>query len=83
MKTTAATVPARRVKLTWASAIEPEPVRWAWEDRGEGRIPAGSLVVAAGRRDHVIRDERVDDARIAERAGESEVVDLRARGTAR
>ncbi len=42
-------LPARRVKLTWAAQIEPEPVVWAWEDQGEGRIPAGSLSMAAGR----------------------------------
>lgn len=39
----------RRVRITWASAIEPEPVKWAWKDAGDGRIPAGSLSVAAGR----------------------------------
>jgi hypothetical protein len=39
----------RTAKVTWADTIEPEPVRWAWEDGGEGRIPAGSLSVAAGR----------------------------------
>lgn len=38
----------RRVRITWASDIEPEPVVWAWSDP-EGRIPAGALVVAAGR----------------------------------
>jgi hypothetical protein len=42
-------VPARRLVLTAASEIEPEPVVWAWEDDGEGRIPSGSLSVAAGR----------------------------------
>lgn len=35
--------------LTPASRIEPEPVIWAWEDDGAGRIPAGSLGLAAGR----------------------------------
>ncbi|MDH2391258.1 AAA family ATPase [Streptomyces sp. HNM0663] len=41
---------SRRVKLTPASAIEPEPVIWAWEpEAGEGRIPAGALTLAAGR----------------------------------
>lgn len=40
---------ARRLVLTPASEIEPEPVVWAWEDGGEGRVPAGSLSVAAGR----------------------------------
>ncbi|GGR80196.1 hypothetical protein GCM10010169_25460 [Micromonospora fulviviridis] len=45
----AADVPARRLVLTAASEIEPEPVVWAWEDNSEGRIPSGSLSVAAGR----------------------------------
>lgn len=35
--------------LTAASEIEPVPVVWAWADGGEGRIPSGSLSVAAGR----------------------------------
>ena len=39
----------RRLVLTRASEIEPEPVVWAWEDQGAGRIPAGSLGLAAGR----------------------------------
>lgn len=39
----------RALHLTPASAITPEPVVWAWEDDGEGRIPAGALTVAAGR----------------------------------
>jgi 5S rRNA maturation endonuclease (ribonuclease M5) len=43
-------VPARRSRITWASDIEPEPVVWAWQENGDhGRIPAGSLSVAAGR----------------------------------
>ena len=42
-------VPARRIVLTPASEIEPEPVVWAWEDDGAGRIPAGSLGLFAGR----------------------------------
>ena len=42
-------IPARRLVLTPASAIEPEPVIWAWEDNGQGRIPAGSLGLFAGR----------------------------------
>jgi hypothetical protein len=43
-------VPARRLVLTPASGIEPEPVVWAWEDDdGYGRIPAGSLGLFAGR----------------------------------
>ncbi len=39
----------RKLVLTRASDIEPEPVVWAWEDDGAGRIPAGSLGLAAGR----------------------------------
>lgn len=39
----------RRARITWASAIEPEPVVWAWSDGGDGRIPSGSLSIAAGR----------------------------------
>ncbi len=39
----------RRLRITWASSIAPEPVTWAWSDRGEGRIPAGSLSMATGR----------------------------------
>lgn len=43
-------VPTRRLKLTPASEIEPEPVIWAWEpELGQGRIPAGALTLAAGR----------------------------------
>lgn len=41
--------PRRRLVLTAASEIDPEPVVWAWEDGGYGRIPAGSLGLAAGR----------------------------------
>ncbi|MFF4792313.1 AAA family ATPase [Streptomyces sp. NPDC001276] len=41
--------PARALRLTRASDIEPEPVVWAWLDEGEGRIPAGAMSVAAGR----------------------------------
>ncbi|GAA1837082.1 AAA family ATPase [Actinomadura chokoriensis] len=41
--------PGGRIRLTPASQIEPRPVIWAWEDGGHGRIPAGSLVSAAGR----------------------------------
>jgi hypothetical protein len=40
---------ARRIVLTPASDIEIEPVVWAWEDDGHGRIPAGSLGLFAGR----------------------------------
>jgi hypothetical protein len=40
---------ARRLILTPASEIEPEPVIWAWEDDGYGRIPAGSFGLFAGR----------------------------------
>ena len=39
----------RRIVLTPASFIDPEPVVWAWEDAGQGRIPAGSLGLFAGR----------------------------------
>ncbi|WP_432064151.1 AAA family ATPase [Streptomyces sp. C10-9-1] len=42
-------VPARRLLLTRASDIEPEPTVWAWLDDGQGRVPAGALSVAAGR----------------------------------
>ncbi|MGW7715177.1 AAA family ATPase [Streptomyces chartreusis] len=43
-------VPQRRIKLTAASTITPEPVIWAWEpELGEGRVPAGALTLAAGR----------------------------------
>ncbi|MGA4670055.1 AAA family ATPase [Propionibacteriaceae bacterium Y1923] len=42
-------LPARRAHVTWADLIEPEPVVWAWEDSAGGRIPSGSLSVAAGR----------------------------------
>lgn len=45
----AAEVPARKLVLTPASEIEPEPVVWAWEDEGCGRIPAGSFGLFAGR----------------------------------
>jgi hypothetical protein len=40
---------ARQIVLTPASAIEPEPVVWAWEDNGYGRVPAGSVSLFAGR----------------------------------
>jgi hypothetical protein len=39
----------RRLVLTPASSIEPEPVVWAWEDEGNGRIPSGSFGLFAGR----------------------------------
>ncbi|MET9264122.1 AAA family ATPase [Amycolatopsis sp. NPDC004079] len=39
----------RRARITWASEIEPVPVVWAWELDGFGRVPAGSLSIAAGR----------------------------------
>lgn len=42
-------VPLRRARITWAIEIEPEPVIWAWEESEQGRIPAGSLCIAAGR----------------------------------
>lgn len=41
--------PARTLKFTRASEIEPEPVVWAWLDEGEGRVPAGAMTIAAGR----------------------------------
>jgi AAA domain len=41
--------PSRRLILTRASDIEPEPVVWAWEDNGQGRMPSGSLGLFAGR----------------------------------
>ncbi|MGO1385792.1 MAG: AAA family ATPase [Arachnia sp.] len=41
--------PSRRASITWACNIEPEPVTWMWVDAFGGRIPAGSLSVAAGR----------------------------------
>lgn len=40
---------ARRLVLTPASEITPEPVVWAWQDNGYGRIAAGSLSLFAGR----------------------------------
>ncbi len=43
------TAPSRELKVTWADRIEPEPVDWAWQDNGQGRIPAGALCIAAGR----------------------------------
>jgi hypothetical protein len=39
----------RKLVLTPASEIEPEPVVWAWEDDDGGRIPAGSFGLFAGR----------------------------------
>jgi hypothetical protein len=39
----------RRARVTWADKIMPEPVVWGWRDESGGRIPAGSLSVAAGR----------------------------------
>ncbi len=39
----------RKIVLTPASAIDPEPVVWAWEDDGLGRVPSGSLGLFAGR----------------------------------
>ncbi|RVX45764.1 AAA domain-containing protein [Nonomuraea polychroma] len=39
----------RRLRLTRASEIEPEPVEWAWSEGELGRIPAGALTIAAGR----------------------------------
>jgi AAA domain/Bifunctional DNA primase/polymerase, N-terminal len=37
--------PPRRVRLTPASTIKPQPVRWLWKDR----IPAGELGITPGR----------------------------------
>ena len=39
----------RRIILTPASHITPKKVRWAWKWNGDGRIPSGSLALAAGR----------------------------------
>ena len=39
----------RRARITWADQIKIRPVVWTWTDKGEGRIPAGTLCVAAGR----------------------------------
>ena len=39
----------RRARITWACDIQIRPVVWAWTDNDEGRIPAGSLSIAAGR----------------------------------
>ncbi|WP_009884801.1 AAA family ATPase [Brevibacterium aurantiacum] len=41
--------PGRVGKITWAVDIDPEPVVWAWTDGDNGRIPSGSLSIAAGR----------------------------------
>ena len=41
--------PGRKLVLTPASEINPEPVVWAWEDNGAGRIPSGSFGLFAGR----------------------------------
>lgn len=46
---TAAMTAERRARITWAADIEPIPVVWAWSEGGAGRIPAGSLSIAAGR----------------------------------
>ncbi|WP_322755693.1 AAA family ATPase, partial [Frankia sp. Cas3] len=55
----------RRARIVWGTEEDPEPVIWAWEDDGRdlteealskvripapfGRIPAGTLAIAAGR----------------------------------
>jgi RecA-family ATPase len=39
----------RQARVTWASGIEPEPVKWLWAPDGQGRIPVGSLCAPAGR----------------------------------
>jgi hypothetical protein len=41
--------PARKLVLTCAADIEPEPVRWVYTDGDAGRIPGGALGLAAGR----------------------------------
>jgi predicted ATP-dependent serine protease len=40
---------SRRLQITWADTITPEPVRWGWIHHDQGRIALGSLAVAAGR----------------------------------
>ncbi|CED92177.1 MULTISPECIES: AAA family ATPase [Actinomyces] len=40
---------ARQLRVTWVDTITPRAVRWAWEYEGDGRIPVGSLSLAAGR----------------------------------
>ena len=42
-------VATRQARITWADQIEPEPVTWAWKTGDDGRIPTGSLSIAAGR----------------------------------
>jgi hypothetical protein len=45
-----AEIDPRRIVLTRASSIVPRPVTWLWQTGiGEGRMPAGSLAIAAGR----------------------------------
>lgn len=39
----------RRARITWANDIRMRPVIWARTDDSEGRIPTGSLSIAAGR----------------------------------
>lgn len=39
----------RHVRLTSLATIKPRRVRWLWEDKGEGRIPLGTLGLIAGR----------------------------------
>ena len=39
----------RRARITWASEIRMRPVVWAWTDGDDGRMPSGSLSIAAGR----------------------------------
>lgn len=43
------TTPERMHRIKWANTITPEPVIWAWTDTDGGRIPSGSLSIAAGR----------------------------------
>jgi AAA domain len=40
---------SRRLQITWADTITPEPVRWGWIHHDQGRMALGSLAVAAGR----------------------------------
>lgn len=37
------------MRLTAADQIDIAPVVWVWEEAGEGRIPSGSMSIAAGR----------------------------------
>ncbi len=39
----------RHARITWADQIKMRPTTWAWIEGEQGRIPTGSLSVAAGR----------------------------------